>query len=146
MQPVSRQGISKHILAATNTNTTIELPFETVFSTRSVQSGYKEDNWSDPVSCQCSEGSQLVKRRLGGWCEMAANLAVVSWELSSAWEAVKIESEPINWRISNVRSRLPGNGWWRHSRLKKLSGRCGDLRIVWFSDIAVITCSSEWCV
>jgi hypothetical protein len=25
---------------------------ETVFSIRSVQSGYKEDNWSDPISWQ----------------------------------------------------------------------------------------------
>jgi hypothetical protein len=76
MQPVSRQRISKHVLVATNTNI-IELLFEMVFSTCSVQSGYKEDNWGDPVSCQCSDGSQPVQRRLGGWCVMAANLGVV---------------------------------------------------------------------
>jgi hypothetical protein len=29
---------------------------------------------------------------------------------------------------------------------KRLSGCCGELRIVEISDKAVITCSSEWCV
>jgi hypothetical protein len=33
-------------------STTIELLLETVFYNRSVQSGSKEDNWGDPVSCQ----------------------------------------------------------------------------------------------
>jgi hypothetical protein len=42
----------------------IGLVLETVFSTQSVQRGYNEDNWSDPVS----------------------------WELSSAWEAEKTTS------------------------------------------------------
>jgi hypothetical protein len=36
--------------------------------------------------------SHPMKRRLGGWCEMATSLGV-SWELSSVWEAVKIEPE-----------------------------------------------------
>jgi hypothetical protein len=63
MQPISRRRIGKHVAAAKNTYTTIELLLETVFSTGSVQSGYKADNWVDPV---------------------------VSWELSSAREAVKI--------------------------------------------------------
>jgi hypothetical protein len=35
---------------AVNARTTIELLLETVFSTRSFQKGYKEDNWDDPVS------------------------------------------------------------------------------------------------
>jgi hypothetical protein len=37
---------------AMNTHITIKLLLETVFSTWSVHSGYKEDNWGDPVSCQ----------------------------------------------------------------------------------------------
>jgi hypothetical protein len=52
MKPVSKQVIGKHVPAATNTQTTIELLLETWFSTRSVQSCYKEDNWVDPVGCQ----------------------------------------------------------------------------------------------
>jgi hypothetical protein len=52
MQPVSGQRIGKHVPAAMNTNTTILL--ETVFSTSSVQSGYKEENWGNPVSFQLS--------------------------------------------------------------------------------------------
>jgi hypothetical protein len=43
MQPVSRQRIGKHVLAATNTHATTELLQETVFATRSVQRGYKKD-------------------------------------------------------------------------------------------------------
>jgi hypothetical protein len=50
MQPVSRQRIGKHVPAATNTFTTIELLLKTVFSARPVQSVYKEENWDDPVS------------------------------------------------------------------------------------------------
>jgi hypothetical protein len=46
-------------------STTIELLLETVFSTQSMQGAYKEDSWDDPVS----------------------------WELNSAWEAMKIEPE-----------------------------------------------------
>jgi hypothetical protein len=65
MQPVSRQRIGKHVPAATNTTTTLELMLETMLSTQSVQSGYKEDNLGDPVSCQLSAESQPVKRRLG---------------------------------------------------------------------------------
>jgi hypothetical protein len=37
MQPVSRQRVGKHVPAATITHATIELLFETVFSTRSVE-------------------------------------------------------------------------------------------------------------
>jgi hypothetical protein len=33
-------------------STTIELLLETVFSTQSVQMGYREDNWGDPVSLE----------------------------------------------------------------------------------------------
>jgi hypothetical protein len=56
---VAMQRHSKHA------STTIELLLEMVFCTQSMQRGYKEDNWGDPVSL----------------------------ELSSTWEAVKIEPE-----------------------------------------------------
>jgi hypothetical protein len=47
---VSRQRLGKHVPAATGTHATIEVLLETVFSTRSVQRGYKEDSWSNQVS------------------------------------------------------------------------------------------------
>jgi hypothetical protein len=47
------------------THTTIELLLETVFSTRSVQSGYKEDNWGDPVSCQLTGISARETVKIG---------------------------------------------------------------------------------
>jgi hypothetical protein len=47
---ISKQRISKHVPAATNMHATIELPLETLFSTGSVQLGYKEDICGDPVS------------------------------------------------------------------------------------------------
>jgi methylglyoxal synthase len=49
MQHLSRQWIGKHVPVATNMHT-IELLLKTVFSTQSVQRGYKEDNWGKPVS------------------------------------------------------------------------------------------------
>jgi hypothetical protein len=47
---VSRQWLGTHVPAATGTHATIELLLETVFSTRSVQRIYKEDNWVNRVS------------------------------------------------------------------------------------------------
>jgi hypothetical protein len=41
---VSRQELGKHVPAETDTHSKIEAVLETVFSTRSVQKGYKEDN------------------------------------------------------------------------------------------------------
>jgi hypothetical protein len=67
MQPVSRHRIGKHVPAATNTHTTIELLLETVFSTRPVQSGYKEDNWGNPVnSARVEAGSNTPSEYVGG--------------------------------------------------------------------------------
>jgi hypothetical protein len=57
MKPVSRQLIGKHIPAATNAHATMELLLETVFSTRSVQRGYKEDN-------PCGGGVEYLHRDL----------------------------------------------------------------------------------
>jgi hypothetical protein len=50
MLPVSRQRIGKHVPATTNTHAIVELLLETVFSTQSMQMGYKEGNWDEPVS------------------------------------------------------------------------------------------------
>jgi hypothetical protein len=41
---VSRQRLGEHVPVETNTNATIEVLLEKVFSTRFVQRGYKEDN------------------------------------------------------------------------------------------------------
>jgi hypothetical protein len=47
---ISRQRLGKHVNAATDTHAITEVLFETVFSTRSVQRGYKEENWGNRVS------------------------------------------------------------------------------------------------
>jgi hypothetical protein len=47
---VSRQRLGKHVPAATDTHATIQVSLETVFSTRAVQRGYKEDIWGNRVS------------------------------------------------------------------------------------------------
>jgi hypothetical protein len=47
---VSRQQLGKHVPVATDTHATIEVLFEAVFSTRSMQRGYKEENWGNQVS------------------------------------------------------------------------------------------------
>jgi hypothetical protein len=41
---LSKQQLGKHNPAAKDKHTTIEVRFETVFSTRSLQTGYNEDN------------------------------------------------------------------------------------------------------
>jgi hypothetical protein len=41
---VSRQRLGKHVPMATDTNVTVEILLKTVFSTWSVQKGYKEDS------------------------------------------------------------------------------------------------------
>jgi hypothetical protein len=45
-------------------STTLELLLETVFYNPSVQSGSKEDNWGDPVSCQFLVESRVLQERL----------------------------------------------------------------------------------
>jgi hypothetical protein len=47
---VVKQWLCKHIPAATDKHTTIDVILETVFSTRFVQRGSKEDNRSNCVS------------------------------------------------------------------------------------------------
>jgi hypothetical protein len=46
---VSRQRLGNHVPAATDTHATIGALLETVFYTRPVQKGYKEDNWDNGV-------------------------------------------------------------------------------------------------
>jgi hypothetical protein len=115
MQPISRQRIGKHVPTATNTNTTIALLLETVFSTPSVQSRYKEDNWSDPVSCQ------LRVEFCKGDCE------------DRTW-AREAEESPLLEAVAKERLMKTQQAG------KRLSGCCGDLWIVALSDSAVITC------
>jgi hypothetical protein len=91
MQPVSKQWIGKHIPAATNLHTTIQLLLETVYATWSVQSGYKEDIWDDQViSWKPVKGNYEV----GVKWPLAWEL-VVSWDRNSKQEAVKIEPESM---------------------------------------------------
>jgi hypothetical protein len=56
---VSRQRLSKDVPAATDTNETIEVLLETVFSALSVQRGYKTDNLGNRV---IDEREALKKR------------------------------------------------------------------------------------
>jgi hypothetical protein len=44
---VSRQQLGKHVPVARDTHATIEVLLEAVFSTRSMQMGYKEENWGN---------------------------------------------------------------------------------------------------
>jgi hypothetical protein len=69
MQPISRQRIGEHVPATTNTHTTIELLLETVFLC-----GPCRGVTLTTIAAIQSVESQSVKRRLGGWYEMAASL------------------------------------------------------------------------
>jgi hypothetical protein len=56
---VAMQRYGKHA------STTIELRFETLFSTHSVQRGYLEDDWCDPVSVTGVSGYEEKRRGVG---------------------------------------------------------------------------------
>jgi hypothetical protein len=62
MKSVSRLRIDKHVPAATNTHTTIELLLETVFSARSIQSGYTEENCG--AKCPLEKPSTFIRERI----------------------------------------------------------------------------------
>jgi hypothetical protein len=47
---VSRQRLGENVPAATDKHVTMAVLLETMFSTRPVQRGYKEDNWGNRVS------------------------------------------------------------------------------------------------
>jgi hypothetical protein len=103
MQPVSRQRIDKHVPAAINTHTTIELLSETVFSTRSVQSGYKKDNWGDPVrECQTFR------------VEAGSNTSTVTLRVVGGDEKGSLKSETVKYgrksQGTRARERLPWQG------------------------------------
>jgi hypothetical protein len=51
---------------------------------------FRNQSRSDRRSWRLAVESQTMKRRLWCWCETAARLAVVIWDLSSARDAVKI--------------------------------------------------------
>jgi hypothetical protein len=59
---ICRQRLGKHVPAATDTHATIQILLETVFSTRSVQRGYKENNWSKFSSHPCGGGVEYLHR------------------------------------------------------------------------------------
>jgi hypothetical protein len=55
--PVMSRLANKHVAAVTSAYATVELLLEAVFCARSVQMGYKEDNWGDVVCCQLIRNS-----------------------------------------------------------------------------------------
>jgi ParB-like chromosome segregation protein Spo0J len=91
----SRQRLGKHVPAATDTHATIEVLLETVFSTRSMQRGYKEDTaesvlygrlWREDLRAEAEEFPLLetvIRERLlttAGWrrlCECCGDLWIV---------------------------------------------------------------------
>jgi hypothetical protein len=61
MKPVSRKRIGKYVPAAKNTHAAWLL-LETLFSTRSVQRGYKVESWGDPIGSPCGCGVEYLHR------------------------------------------------------------------------------------
>jgi hypothetical protein len=88
---VSRQQLGKHVPAVTNTQTTIVLLLETVFSTRSEQTGYKEDSWGDPVSCELSCTREAEKR----WCYSSVDNSVLGYSSDSNDVSTEAEKSPL---------------------------------------------------
>jgi hypothetical protein len=112
---VSRQRLSKHVPTAMDAHTTIEVLLETVFSTRSVQRDYKEDNWDNRVS----SAREAVKERF-------------SWKGA----AVRKGIEPGSRGIAVVRSRhqattIEDTAVWKN--LARVLVKCK----VWRSEMAL---------
>jgi hypothetical protein len=98
---VSSQRLGKHVSGVTDKHATIRVLLETVFSTRFVKRGYKEDNWSNRVSSV----QESVKKR-GSWKGVAVQrglepgsreLAIVrsryqttSSEDTASWKTCKV--------------------------------------------------------
>jgi hypothetical protein len=78
---LSGEQLGTHVPLATDTHATIEVLLETVFSTQSVQRGYKEDNWGNRVS--------------------SVQEAVKKWD---SWKRVTVQRklEPRSRRIATV--------------------------------------------
>jgi hypothetical protein len=57
---VSRQRLGKHVPEATDIHATIEVLLETVFSTQSVQRGYKKENLGNRVTFVRESGEKRV--------------------------------------------------------------------------------------
>jgi hypothetical protein len=92
MQSFSRQRIGKHVPAATNTNTTLELLLQMVFSTRPVENDYKDDNWGDPV-------------RSHSCVEAGSNTSTVALQVVGSDEKGSLESETIKYGQESHGSR-----------------------------------------
>jgi hypothetical protein len=103
---VSRQRLGKHLPAATDTHATIEVLLEMVFSIRSVERGYKKNNWGNRISLV----GESVKKRV---------------QLEGA--VVQRGLEPGGRGITIVRIRCQGTTSEDTAGWKRLSGCCGDL-------------------
>jgi hypothetical protein len=154
MQTFSLQRLGKHVLGETNTHTTEERCFrcgprrgvilKTINLTSSVEwseENYLVGEWESSVEgWQLSWALQERLRRDGAIVEFTVdNSSVAGYSHDS--NQVRAGS----WRTFTVRNRCCGTAVEDTAGWKILSGCCGDLWIVESSDIAVITCSSEWC-
>jgi hypothetical protein len=81
MQSVSKHRIGKKVVAATNTNATMELLLEKVFSTRSVQRGHKENNWGRPSYLRVESWVLQERLRKDG---AIVQLTVQLWDICRA--------------------------------------------------------------
>jgi hypothetical protein len=74
-----RQRLDKHFPAAADTHVAVEVLLETVFCTRSVQSGYKDDSWGNRVS-SVRESVKVHKTfMLNAVYSELANVAITLW-------------------------------------------------------------------
>jgi hypothetical protein len=85
-----------------NMHTTIELLLEMVFSSLSVQNGYKEDNWGNPL-CWKSASEEETRRLV----EMAASL---EYSVESGVLHRRLWRQNLSEWISIVRNHCQGMG------------------------------------
>jgi hypothetical protein len=129
---VSKQWLGKHFPAETNTYTIMEVLLETVFSTLSLLRRYKQGTRLELR--QLSVGSQAMKSRLGGWCEVAASLRVSQLKHWRSWKGASVQRglEPRNRKLAIVRGRYQTTTSEDTASWKRLS------MILWSVEIAIV--------
>jgi hypothetical protein len=69
-------------------------------------------------------------------------LSRTSLEISLLWDSrwpVRVSTQKL--RKLQCWKPLPGDNWWRHRSLRRLSTCCIELQSMWISNSAIVTCS-----
>jgi hypothetical protein len=108
---------------------TIKLLLETAFPTRSIQRGYKEDYWGDPVSWELSFARKAEKR----WWFSSVDSSLAGYLLESNDVSTEAEESPL---LRSVTKQQLAKTLQAGKDLE-----CDDLESVEISSSVIVICS-----